>query len=130
MSPRESAVLMGFPSSWRLPKGSRVGQRAVGNALCIAMSKAIVHAALSICMGVQIPVAQLHEPLPVPAPKKRAHAAAADASTTSVDGVLVSASAAGSVRRRGSIEALVRELLRDDDDDDDGGEAPTPPRTA
>jgi hypothetical protein len=46
---------MGFRPSWRLPKGSRVGQRAVGNALCTAMSKAIVQAALSIRVGVPAP---------------------------------------------------------------------------
>ena len=33
LTPSESAVLMGFPRSWRLPLGSRVGMRAVGNAV-------------------------------------------------------------------------------------------------
>ena len=33
LKPSESAVLMGFPRSWRLPLGSRVGTRAVGNAV-------------------------------------------------------------------------------------------------
>ena len=56
MSPRESAVLMGFPATWRLPTGSRVGQRAVGNALCVAMSKAIVEASLSMFMADHPPV--------------------------------------------------------------------------
>ena len=33
LTPSESAVLMGFPRSWRLPLGSRVGMKAVGNAV-------------------------------------------------------------------------------------------------
>ena len=36
LKPSESAVLMGFPRSWRLPLGSRVGTRAVGNAVSIS----------------------------------------------------------------------------------------------
>ena len=39
---------MGFPSTWALPKGSRVAQRAVGNAMCVALSKAIVLAAVAV----------------------------------------------------------------------------------
>ena len=46
MTSAESAILMGFPSDWRLPHGSRVSQKAVGNALCVEMSKAIVQAAI------------------------------------------------------------------------------------
>ena len=46
MTSAESAILMGFPSSWRLPQGSRVSQKAVGNAVCVGMSKAIVEAAI------------------------------------------------------------------------------------
>ena len=30
---RDSAILMGFPLTWTLPKGSRAAQRAVGNAM-------------------------------------------------------------------------------------------------
>lgn len=48
MKAKESAVLMGFPPEWRLPKGSRYAQRAVGNALCVAMSTAIMTAAISL----------------------------------------------------------------------------------
>ena len=33
MTARDSAILMGFPLSWQLPKGSRVSQQAVGNAI-------------------------------------------------------------------------------------------------
>ena len=50
---------MGFPMTWRLPQGSRAAQRAVGNALCVAQSKAIVQAAISIHM---------HTPIPTPPP--------------------------------------------------------------
>ena len=59
MTARESAVLMGFGRAWRLPKGSRNAQRAVGNALCVAMSKAIVQAAVALCTGTPIPTVAL-----------------------------------------------------------------------
>ena len=48
MTARESAILMGFAPTWRLPKGSRDAQRAVGNAMCVLMSKAIMEAALAL----------------------------------------------------------------------------------
>lgn len=63
MTSTESAILMGFDPNWRLPIGSRHGQRAVGNALCVAMSKAIAQAAISIYKGEPIP-------LPMPAPQE------------------------------------------------------------
>ena len=84
MNTKESAILMGFTHSWRLPcvsvherstflcytrlptrlwsvvfplrTGSRTGQRAVGNALCVAMSEAIVQCAISIHTGVPVPI--------------------------------------------------------------------------
>ena len=59
MTARESAVLMGFGRAWRLPKGSRNAQRAVGNALCVTMSKAIVQAAVALCTGTPIPTVAL-----------------------------------------------------------------------
>lgn len=45
MTASESAVLMGFPPEWRLPPGSRNAQRAVGNAMCTHLSRAIMQAA-------------------------------------------------------------------------------------
>ena len=51
MTARESAILMGFPSTWALPHGSRAAQRAVGNAMCVALSKAIMHAAIAVQNG-------------------------------------------------------------------------------
>ena len=48
MTSAESAILMGFPSEWRLPHGSRVSQKAVGNALCVEMSNAIMAAAMKV----------------------------------------------------------------------------------
>ena len=51
MTARDSAILMGFPLSWHLPKGSRVSQQAVGNAVCVALSKAIVLAAMAVHKG-------------------------------------------------------------------------------
>ena len=38
----ESAVLMGFPPDWWLPQGSRVGLRAVGNAVPPPLAKAVM----------------------------------------------------------------------------------------
>ena len=51
MTARDSATLMGFPPTWALPKGSRAAQRAVGNAVCVALSKAIVLAAVAVQKG-------------------------------------------------------------------------------
>ena len=59
MTARESAVLMGFSMAWRLPQGSRAAQRAVGNALCVLMSKAITLSAISILSGEPVPVLPL-----------------------------------------------------------------------
>ena len=42
----ESACLMGFPPGWKLPLGSRNGLRAVGNAVPVPLSAAIMRAAL------------------------------------------------------------------------------------
>ena len=75
MTACESAVLMGFGRAWRLPKGSRNAQRAVGNALCVAMSKAIVQVAVALCTGASIPTAPLlptpppGQPAPTPSPE-------------------------------------------------------------
>ena len=41
----ESAALMGFPSDWALPSGSRAGLRAVGNAVPPPLAKAVMMAA-------------------------------------------------------------------------------------
>ena len=51
MTARDSATLMGFPATWALPKGSRAAQRAVGNAMCVALSKAIVLSAIAVQKG-------------------------------------------------------------------------------
>ena len=59
MSAKESSVLMGFTPNWRLPTGSRTGQRAVGNALCVSMATAIAQAAIAI---------YTNEPIPLPSP--------------------------------------------------------------
>ena len=42
----ESACLMGFPPGWKLPLGSRNGLRAVGNAVPVPLSAAIMRATL------------------------------------------------------------------------------------
>ena len=47
MKPQEGASLMGFSTQWRLPTGQRNAQRAIGNALCVAMSTAIMNAVVS-----------------------------------------------------------------------------------
>ena len=51
MTARDSAILMGFPLTWALPQGCRAAQRAVGNAMCVALSKAIVLAATAVRKG-------------------------------------------------------------------------------
>ena len=70
---RDSVVLMGFDAAWRLPKGSRAAQKAVGNAMCVPMSRAIVQAAICLETGPPLPVApaaplQTPEPLSTTAP--------------------------------------------------------------
>ena len=84
MTARESAVLMGFGPAWRLPKGSRNAQRAVGNALCVAMSKAIVQAAVALGTGTPIPAAPLLStpPQAPPAPPTLAEQPSSTASPT------------------------------------------------
>lgn len=42
----ETAVLMGFPSSWKLPTGSRLGIHALGNAVPPPFAKAIMRCAI------------------------------------------------------------------------------------
>lgn len=51
MTARESAYLMGFPSTWTLPHGSRAAQRAVGNAMCVSLSSAIMRSAIAVQTG-------------------------------------------------------------------------------
>ena len=43
----ECAVLMGFPPTWQIPKGSRKGIRAVGNAVPPPLAKAVMRAAMN-----------------------------------------------------------------------------------
>jgi len=74
MSARDSAVLMGFDAAWRLPKGSRAAQKAVGNAMCVLMSRAIVQAAICLQTGRPLPVAHPAAPLQTPEPLSAAAA--------------------------------------------------------
>ena len=64
---------MGFPSTWALPRGSRAAQRAVGNAMCVALSKAIVLSAIAVQKGkASVPGEAVTAPAaPSPAPTKR-----------------------------------------------------------
>ena len=75
MTARDSAILMGFPLMWTLPKGSRAAQQAVGNAMCVALSKAIVLAAIAVQKGdtaVSVETIAVPEaPSPPPPTKKR-----------------------------------------------------------
>ena len=66
MSARDSTVLMGFGKAWRLPTGSRAAQKAVGNAMCVPMSRAIVQAAICLKTGQPLPLAPA--PVQMPAP--------------------------------------------------------------
>ena len=47
MTARESAICMGFPTSWRLPAGCRAAQTAAGNAMCVPLARCIVEAAMA-----------------------------------------------------------------------------------
>ena len=74
MTARDSAILMGFPLTYTLPKGSRAAQRAVGNAMCVALSKAIVLAAIAVQKGdtaVSVETIAVPEALPPPPPTKK-----------------------------------------------------------
>ena len=73
MTARDSAILMGFPLTYTLPKGSRAAQRAVGNAMCVALSKAIVLAAIAVQKGdTAVSVETIAVPeAPAPPTKKR-----------------------------------------------------------
>ena len=68
----ESACLMGFPSGWQLPAGSRAGTRAVGNAVPVPLAAAIMRAAIGEREGAeQDPVVPV-VPVPVvPVPAER-----------------------------------------------------------
>ena len=68
MSARDSAVLMGFDAAWRLPKGSRAAQKAVGNAMCVPMSRAIVQAAICLETGQPLPAVAPAAPVETPEP--------------------------------------------------------------
>jgi hypothetical protein len=48
VKPVESAVLVGFPQSWRLPSGSKAAQRAAGNAISPSIAKAIAAALVAL----------------------------------------------------------------------------------
>ena len=54
----ESALLMGFPAGWGLPLGSRVGLRAVGNAVPPPLAKAVMACAAKATAAAEAP----HEP--------------------------------------------------------------------
>jgi len=100
MTARDSAVLMGFGTSWRLPKGSRAAQRAVGNALCVSMAKAIMQAAISLETGAPLP--PLTSPEPPPLTVVTATSVVEDAPSTDDYGQLS--------KRLCTIEGLVRNL--------------------
>ena len=73
MTSAESAILMGFPSDWRLPHGSRVSQKAVGNALCVDMSKAIMVAAMKVMNDSNTPNTVRASPQPTHTTNKRSN---------------------------------------------------------
>jgi site-specific DNA-cytosine methylase len=51
----ESAILVGFPASWKLPSGSKVAQRAAGNAISPCLSKVIVRVLLEMPIDAVLP---------------------------------------------------------------------------
>ena len=67
----ESAALMGFPTDWKLPLGSRAGLRAVGNAVPPPLAKAVMTCAVTEAQSLLIetpPHAQEPAPQALPAP--------------------------------------------------------------
>ena len=112
MTARESAVLMGFPSRWRLPQRSRDAQKAVGNALSCEMARAIVNAAASVLSGTPPP-----RPGPSPPPTPPTPLADAPLVRPVNDGLR-------RVRRRlRKIEGLLHELVEGGEGADDSGDA-------
>ena len=72
MTARESAYLMGFPSTWTLPHGSRAAQRAVGNAMCVSLSSAIMRSAIAVQTGNVSVLGEVNtEPTHSPAPTEK-----------------------------------------------------------
>ena len=68
----ESACLMGFPSGWQLPAGSRAGTRAVGNAVPVPLAAAIMRAAIGEREGTEQDPVDPVVPAPVvPVPAER-----------------------------------------------------------
>ena len=67
MTADDSAVLMGFPKTWILPSNSKAAQAAVGNAICVCLSSAIVEAAIAVHRGETVVAPRA---LPPPPPKK------------------------------------------------------------
>lgn len=98
MSARDSAVLMGFDEAWRLPKGSRAAQRAVGNAMCVRMANSIMQATICIETGQPLPLAPAN-------PAVKAMPGPSDMGWVYSGGDLQKIE-----RRLKNIEALVREM--------------------
>ena len=64
----ESAVLMGFSPGWKLPSGSRVGMRAVGNAVPPPLAMAVMGCAVRAARAATCAPAEPAEPVePTPA---------------------------------------------------------------
>ena len=58
----ESALLMGFPPGWQLPSGSRVGLRAVGNAVPPPLAHAVMACSKAHAGPAAPPPSPPHEP--------------------------------------------------------------------
>ena len=65
MTARESAILMGFPTGWRLPVGSRAAQTAAGNAMCVPLARCIMEAAMATAKARPVPPST-EAPSPIP----------------------------------------------------------------
>ena len=48
----ETAIIQGFPQKWMLPRGSRAGIRALGNAVAPPVARAVMRAACEVCVPV------------------------------------------------------------------------------
>jgi site-specific DNA-cytosine methylase len=109
LTPAECALLQGFPSSWRLPAGSRLGIRAAGNAIPPPLSATIVRCT-AIAAGLE---PTLPPPIPEPTAPSQIICAVEEGETPPERTRIVSITKFKSLKRRLELlEAVVCEMRR------------------
>ena len=132
MTARESAVLMGFPTDWRLPAGSRAAQTAAGNAMCVPLARCIMEAAMATAAvsSMSSPASQPMEPRDEsPSPMQTATTEAAESealrhSEGSTHGTRACGGCRKMKKRVRALEAQMRELYQrcmPESDSENGG---------